>query len=94
MYLALINNGSVIRNTLIWKLKIPLKIKKIIWYIYKQYYFCHVNESIQHLFYECYYAKFLWGLSNLAFNIAPLCNVHHMYGSWLNRFGENWKDKL
>jgi hypothetical protein len=28
MYITLINNGSVIRNTLIWKFKIPLKIKK------------------------------------------------------------------
>jgi hypothetical protein len=27
MYLSLINNGSIIRNTLIWKLKIPVKIK-------------------------------------------------------------------
>jgi hypothetical protein len=28
MYLALITNGSAIRNNLIWRLKIPLKIKK------------------------------------------------------------------
>jgi hypothetical protein len=36
MYLALVNNGSVIRNTLIWKLKIPLKIKKFMWYMQKE----------------------------------------------------------
>jgi hypothetical protein len=32
----------------------------------KQCYFCHENETIKHLFYECYYAEFMWGLSNLA----------------------------
>jgi hypothetical protein len=102
MYLALIKNGSAIRNTLIWRLKIPLKIKIFMWYIQKevvltkdnlakriwndgkQCCFCHENETIKHLFHECYYAKFMWGLSNLAFNIVPPQIVHHMYGTWLN----------
>jgi hypothetical protein len=35
MYLALINNVMVIQNNMIWRLKIPLKIKKIVWYMYK-----------------------------------------------------------
>jgi hypothetical protein len=33
MYLALITNGSVIRNTLISRLKIPLKINIFLWYL-------------------------------------------------------------
>jgi hypothetical protein len=89
MYLALINNGSVIRNTLIWKLKIPLKIKKIMWYMQKEVVLTKdnvVNESIQHLFYECYYAKILWGLYNVAFNITTPRNVCHMFDSWFNQF--------
>jgi hypothetical protein len=36
MYLALISNGAVIRHNLIWKLKIPLKIKIFMWYLYKE----------------------------------------------------------
>jgi hypothetical protein len=109
MYLALINNGSVIRNTLIWKFKIPLKIKIFMWYLQKkvvltkdnlakrnwdgdkQCCLCYANESIQHLFNECFSAKKLWGLSNLAFNVAIPRNVRHMYGSWLNRFGGKLK---
>jgi hypothetical protein len=89
MYLALITNGSAIRNNLIWRLKIPLKIKKIMWHLQrevvltkdnlakrnwnggKQCCFYHENETIKHLFFYCYYAKFMWGLSNLAFNIVP-----------------------
>jgi hypothetical protein len=36
MYPALISNNAIIRNTLIWKLKIPLKIKIFIWYLFKE----------------------------------------------------------
>jgi hypothetical protein len=36
MYLVLISNGIIIRNTLIWKLKISLKIKIFVWYLFKE----------------------------------------------------------
>jgi hypothetical protein len=36
MYLALINNITVIRNNIIWMLKILLKIKIFMWYMYKE----------------------------------------------------------
>jgi hypothetical protein len=109
MYLALISNGLIIRNTLIWKLKIPLKIKIFMWYIYKevvltkdnlakrkwnegkQCCFCHDNETIMHLFFECHYAKFMWDLLYLAFNIVPPRSVRHMFGTWLNQFGGKLK---
>jgi hypothetical protein len=99
MYLALITNGSVIRNTLIWRLKIPLKIKIFMWYLQKevvlikdnlakrnwnggkQCCFCHENETIKHLFFYCYYAKFMWALTNLVFNIVPPCSIRHLYGA-------------
>jgi hypothetical protein len=104
MYLALITNGEAIRNTLIWRLKIPLKNKKFMWYLQKevvltndnlakknwnggkQCCFCHANETVKHLFFDCYYAKFMWGLSYLPFNIIPPRSVQHLYGSWLNQF--------
>ena len=33
MYLALINNGNIERNKIIWRLKMPLKIKIFMWYL-------------------------------------------------------------
>jgi hypothetical protein len=36
MYLAVINNGVVERNKMIWKFKMPLKIKIFMWYMYKR----------------------------------------------------------
>nr|AAP54409.2 hypothetical protein LOC_Os10g35080 [Oryza sativa Japonica Group] len=35
MYLALINNGYIERNKIVWKLKMPLKIKIFMWYLLK-----------------------------------------------------------
>jgi hypothetical protein len=89
-------------NNMIWRLKITLKNKIFMWYMYKkvvltkdnlakrnwnggkQRCFCHKNETIKHLFYECFYAKFIWGLSQVAFNIAPPHNVGNMFGTWLH----------
>ena len=33
--------------------------------------FCHCPETIQHLFFQCYYAKFLWRVVHLMFGISP-----------------------
>ena len=32
--------------------------------------FCHSLESIQHLFLDCFYAKFLWRVVHLMFAIS------------------------
>jgi hypothetical protein len=45
------------------------------------------DESIHHLFFECRYARFLWGLTQIAFNISPPNNVQHMFGRWINQVG-------
>jgi hypothetical protein len=36
LYLALINNGITNRNKELWQLKVPLKIKIFMWYVYKE----------------------------------------------------------
>jgi hypothetical protein len=33
--------------------------------------FCHHPETIQHLFFQCYYAKFLWRAVHLLFGLSP-----------------------
>jgi hypothetical protein len=102
MYLALINNGFVDTNKRMWKVRIPLKIKIFMWYIYKgvvltkdnlakrnwkgnkQCSFYCKDENIQHLFFKCYYARFLWGLVHITFGILPPHNTDHLFGPWTN----------
>jgi hypothetical protein len=69
---------NIWNNKLLWKLKLPLKIKVFLWYLNKGLTltkdnlvwcnwtrsttcaFCVKEESIQHLFFDCHWAKFLW----------------------------------
>jgi hypothetical protein len=86
MYNALIT-GNVWENRILWKLKLPLKIKNFLWYLNKgvtltkdnlakrnwtgckSCAFCAHDESIQHLFIDCHFAKFLWRTGHITFGI-------------------------
>jgi hypothetical protein len=50
----------------------------------KQCNFCLYNEIIQYLFFDCYYARFIWGLPHITFGITPSCNIQHMFRPWTN----------
>jgi hypothetical protein len=56
--------------------------------------FCYKDETIKHLFFNCYYARFLWGLTHITFGISPPHNIIHMFGSWTNVIGGQLKRQL
>jgi hypothetical protein len=60
----------------------------------KQCSFCCKEESIQHLFFDCYYAKFMWGLIQITFGIWPPHNIIHLFGIWVNSFHRTLKRQL
>ena len=49
------------------------------------------NETVNHLFLHCPFAKIIWRMIYFAFNISPPSNVTNMFGRWLN--GVHRKDK-
>ena len=101
MYLALINNNYIERNKIIWKLRMPLKMKIFMWYLLKgvvltkdnlarrnwngslRCCFCMKNETIQHLFVECHYAKFLWRAIQFSFGLYLPHGISHIFDNWL-----------
>jgi hypothetical protein len=101
MYRALLIAKVVPYNTLIWKLKLPLKIKVFMWYLYKgvvltkdnlvrrqwqrdkKCCFCSLDESIQHLLFNCHFVKFMWRIIHIFFNLIPLTSIHNMFIGWL-----------
>jgi hypothetical protein len=43
--------------------------------------FCSNYEIIQHLFFDCTLAKFVWRVVYLASRLAPPNNIRHMFGA-------------
>ena len=105
MYNAM-TTGSIWSNRLLWKLKLPLKIKIFLWYLNKgvtltkdnlvrrnwtgstSCAFCNREETIQHLFFECHYAKFLWRALQITFGIHSPTSINDMFTSWLLALGQ------
>src|SRR6266498_155983 len=49
----------------------------------RQYCFCNLSESIQHLFFDCPLAKFIWRAIQVSFGISPPSGAQHMLSTWL-----------
>ncbi|XP_066166986.1 uncharacterized protein [Oryza sativa Japonica Group] len=45
--------------------------------------FCMKNESIQHLFMDCHYAKFIWRAVQFSFGLYLPRSISHMFNGWL-----------
>jgi hypothetical protein len=41
------------------------------------------NETIDHLFFHCQLAKFIWHFVRIRCGVRPLNNIRHIFGSWL-----------
>jgi hypothetical protein len=53
--------------------------------------FCDRNETIDHLFISCPFARMFWRIAYMSFNIPPPSNITNLFGNWLNRVAK--KDK-
>lgn len=99
MYTDLMQSNRLPSRDIVWKLKLPLKIKIYLWYLQKGVIltkdnllkrrrnggsnccFCNEKETIQHLFFECHVAKFVWSTVFFAFGVKPPTSVIDMLGS-------------
>jgi hypothetical protein len=45
--------------------------------------FCHKDETIQHLFFECPFARIIWRIIHIMFGFSPPANVKNLFGNWL-----------
>jgi hypothetical protein len=112
MYRALLGSQAIPYNTLIWKLKLPLKIKVFMWYLYKgviltkdnlarqqwqgdkKCCFCSSNESIQHILFDCHFAKFMWRVVHVSFNLLLPISVHNLFTDWLVGVNRKLKSQI
>ena len=100
MYHLLMNNPNSNRSKMLWRLKLPLKIKVFLWNLCRGAIltkdnlarrrwngsltcsFCNNNESIHHLFFDCYIAKSIWRIIYFALKIDMPISINHIIGSW------------
>jgi hypothetical protein len=60
----------------------------------KNVFFCDHEETAQHLFIKCPFAKIIWNIINMAFNIIPPSNIAHLFGNWLNGISKKEKTNI
>ena len=45
--------------------------------------FCHKDETIKHLFFDCRFARTVWAIFHCASGLSSPNNAFHMFGSWV-----------
>jgi hypothetical protein len=45
--------------------------------------FCHKDETIKHLFFECQVVQITWNIVQVATNLYPPYNISNIFDSWL-----------
>jgi hypothetical protein len=60
------------------------------WHRSKSCVFCHQDETIKHIFFQCQFARSIWSIIQVASTIYPPRSVTNIFGNWLhdidNRF--------
>ena len=59
------------------------KLVKPNWHGNQKCCFCEQDESIQHLFFDCQFARIVWRLIHMSFSLAPSKTVTNLFGNWL-----------
>jgi len=111
-YSILVQDGVLPRNSIVWKRKVPLKIKIFLWYLRSgviltkdilakrkwkgdtKCCFYNATETIQHLFFDCHVARYIWNTTFIAFRIEPPSNIANLFGSWLKDFPKELKCQI
>jgi hypothetical protein len=53
--------------------------------------FCHKDEIIKHLFFECQLVRTTWNIVQVTTNVYPPCSISNMFNSWLWRINKDLK---
>ena len=53
--------------------------------------FCHHNETIKHLFFECHFTRSIWSAIQVASNLYPPSSVANIFGNWLHGIDRSFR---
>ena len=53
--------------------------------------FCHQDETIKHLFFQCKFARSIWSVIQVASNLYPPSSVANIFGNWLHGIDHKYR---
>jgi hypothetical protein len=56
--------------------------------------FCKESKIVQYLFLTCPFAKIIWRMIYLTYDLPPPANITNMFGKWLNRVDKTDKARI
>jgi hypothetical protein len=107
----MMSGHTVFLKKYLWKIKVPLKIRIFIWFLYRKVIltkdnltkrgwtgctkcvFCGTQETSDHLFLSCSFARLVWRVVHFTYNIPPPTNVNNLFGNWLNEIDKKQRPK-
>jgi hypothetical protein len=64
------------------------------WHGSKKCVFCHHNETIKHLFFQCHFPTSIWSVIQVASILFPPCNITNIFGNWLNGINNRFQKHI
>ena len=64
------------------------------WIGCKKCVFCDTDETVEHLFISCPFARNIWRLVHFTFNIKPPSSIRNMFGQWLHGIDKRSKELI
>jgi hypothetical protein len=56
--------------------------------------FCHQDETIKHLFFQCHFARSIWSVIQVASTLFPPCSITNIFRNWLNGIDNRFKKHI
>jgi hypothetical protein len=53
--------------------------------------YCHHDETIKHLFFDCHFARSIWSIIQISSTLYPPKSVANIFGNWLNGVAHRFK---
>src|SRR5664279_2284930 len=61
------------------------------WHGSKKCVFCHKDETIKHLFFECKFSSSIWSIIQIGSTLYPPRSIANIFGNWMNGVDHRFK---
>jgi hypothetical protein len=64
------------------------------WHGSKRCIFCHHDETIKHLVFQCRFVRTIWSIIQVASTLFSPCSIINIFGNWLNGIDRRFKKHI